>query len=208
MCRIIIFLLIITFFQVKGQNCETYNRNLFKILPSELPDTLNCTDTNGKKQGWWLIYEIKMNPARIPDELEEGEYVESYSFGKYLEDKKIGAWKTVQNVHQIYISRTDSFIYRPGSTTIISGYFEGGWNVEKVTSSDDGRVIELTYQAQDSEFPIQIFCNKDKPTDKQCTVNYRGQSISTFPFENFEIEKELLWISYDRQRKQIDSRKN
>ncbi len=208
MIRSLILFLTITIFQVNGQNCETYKRNLFKLLPSELPDTLNCTDTNGKKQGWWLVYEVKINPARIPDELEAGEYVESYSLGKFLEDRKVGTWKTVQNVHQIFISRTDSFIYEPGSTTIISGYFDGGWNREEVTYSNDGKRMELTHQGADSEFPIQVICDKSMPLDKQCTVNYRGQNITTFSFENFEIEKDFLWTKYVRERNEIDRNKN
>jgi hypothetical protein len=95
--------------QTFSQTCEKYNRKLFHLLPATFPDSINCKDSYGRKQGWWIYYTVQYNPAEIPDVLEKGDYVEDYVYGQYKDDKKIGDWRTIANVHQIYERSIDNY---------------------------------------------------------------------------------------------------
>lgn len=65
------FLQILIFFFLIANVFNSYGQN----------DTLNKTDENGLKQGYWIIY-FTDNPAQIKTE------------GKYISNKKTGVWKT------------------------------------------------------------------------------------------------------------------
>lgn len=94
-----------------SQNCERFNRKLFHMLPAYVPDEINCVDSQGRKQEWWINYKVDYNPTRIPDELDTGFYVDHYSFGKYQNNRKVGNWIGIENGHMIYVSWRDSFWY-------------------------------------------------------------------------------------------------
>lgn len=94
-----------------AQTCEKLDRNLLHFLP-EVPDTINCKDSFGKKHGWWVYYKVLYNDNRYdtPEE-DTGNHVQDYYYGKYKDGRKIGTWKKMNNVHLIYTIRTDSHFY-------------------------------------------------------------------------------------------------
>jgi hypothetical protein len=205
----IIFTMIfsISLLQLFGQSCDSFNRDLFHMLPSEFPDTVNCVDENGHKQGWWLIYKVKYNPIDKPDELEKGDYVERYSYGKYQNNRKVETWKVVENVHLIYECRIDNFFYSKDSTLIKSTYADGGWNETTTFFNSDSTEIKYSHVLPKVEYPLIITCDKKLPNDQQCQTTYRENELKVFPFARFEIEKELLRIDYLRDIKLIDKGK-
>lgn len=191
MDKILILIFSISLFQVHGQNCETFEKVLFHALPDEFPDTINCVDSIGEKQGWWLNYKVKYNEADRPDELEKGDYVERYSFGRYNDNRKVGIWKSVENVHQVYVSRVDSFFYGNDSTIHISNYMDGGRNETKTYFNADSSIIRYTHFLQDMIDSILIECDRELPTEKQCHMTF-GEKEKFFPFERFGVEVERV----------------
>ena len=193
--------------QLCGQNCDSFDRGLFHMLPSEFPDTVNCIDENGHKQGWWLVYKVKYNPIDKPDELAKGDYVERYFYGIYQKNRKIGTWKYVENVHQVYVHRIDSFFYSKDSTIISSEYADGGWNVTKTYFNSDSSIIEYSHLLPREDYALIIKCDQSLPIDKQCKLIYRGEEIKAFPTNRLEIEKTALTINYVRERRLINEKK-
>ena len=177
------------------------------MLPRDFPDTVNCVDKNGHKQGWWLIYKIKFNPADKPDELGKGDYVERYSYGQYNNNRKVGTWKLVENVHQVYERRIDNFYYSKDATLIKSVYSDGGWNETNTYFNSDSTVIRYSHFLPKTDYPLIINCDKKLPIDKQCQLTYREKILKVFPIDRFEIEKELVTINYLREIKLIDKDK-
>ena len=57
---------LITGVNLFGQKCERYDKSLFLMLPKGFPDEINCIDTGGLKQGWWIWYKVEYNPVYIP----------------------------------------------------------------------------------------------------------------------------------------------
>jgi hypothetical protein len=194
------------FFLVLGstisQTCEKYNRKLFHSLPDNLPDSINCKDKLGRKQGWWIYYKVFYNPVDKPDELEKGDYVPDYIYGQYKDDIKIKDWHTVNNVHQIYDQREDEYHYSKDTTLIKSWFAQGGFNESVILYLKDSTIIKSTSLCADEKHPICIECDKKKET---CTMTYRNKFIKVFPFENFASEFERTFFSYGFDKKLIDN---
>lgn len=198
---------LISVFQIYGQKCETFDRELFHMLPEQFPDTVNCVDKNEQKQGWWLIYKIKHNPINIPDELEKGDYVKNYSYGQYKDDRKIETWKLVENVHQVYERKIDRFYYSKDSIVINSAYADQGWHETKTFYNADSSIIQYSHLLPKEKYPIVINCDKTLPTGKGCIMTYRETELKKFPIDRFEIERKFLPFDYLTERKLIDKRK-
>lgn len=193
--------------QAFSQTCEKYNRKLFHSLPDTFPDSINCKDSYGKKQGWWIYYTVQYNPADKPDELEKGDYIQDYIYGQYKEDKKIGDWRTIANVHQIYERRVDNYYYGKDTILIKSGVWDGGWKEAMIYYNSDSTIIKYTISYDKGLRDICIECDKNKkPNSTSCAMTYRKKLIKTFPYDQFEIEldKSNSSLFYGREKAMID----
>ncbi|MCW3075828.1 MAG: hypothetical protein JWO32_437 [Bacteroidetes bacterium] len=187
---IIVFILICG--PTKSQTCEKYNRKLFHSLPDIFPDSINCKDKAGKKQGWWIYYKVLYNPVDKPDELDKGDYVPDYIYGQYKNDAKIGDWHTVKNVHLIYDQRVDKYYYSKDTVRVISEFASGGWFETEILYINDSTIIKSTILRPKDEHKIFFECFKKGDI---CIMTYQKDLIKTFPFADFEIEfeKALYW---------------
>lgn len=186
-----------------SQTCENYNRKLFNSLPDNFPDSINCKDKSGKKQGWWIYYKVQYNPVDKRDQLEKGDYVQDYIYGQYKNDRRVGTWTTVYNVHLISDIREDKYYYSHDTTRVTSWFADGGWNESDIIYTKDSTVIKSTSLSPKEKHPICIECNKK---NKICIMTYRNQTIKKFAFDNFQTEFEKTFFMYDRDKKNIDAR--
>lgn len=199
----IILFLIFSYGLAFSQTCEKYNRKLFHSLPDNFPDSINCKDKLGKKQGWWIYYKVQYNPVDKPDELEKGDYVPDYFYGQYENDIKIDTWHTVMNVHQIYDQREDKYYYSRDTSRVTSWFASGGFSESDIIYINDSTIIKSTSLSPNEKHAICIDCSKKR---KDCVMTYRKEIIKKFPFENFSIEFEKTFFMYDREKKEIDKK--
>lgn len=199
----VLLILILIYSTTFSQTCEKYNRELFTSLPDNFPDSINCKDKSEKKQGWWIYYEVQYNPEYKPDELEKGDYVSDYVYGQYENDLKIGTWRTVRNVHQIYDQREDRYYYSLDTSRVASWFLSGGFNESEIIYIKDSTTIKSTSLSPKEKYPICIDCNK-KSND--CIMTYRKEIIKKISFENFETEFEKTFFMYDREKRSIDGK--
>jgi hypothetical protein len=170
-----------------AQNCEVLDRQLFHALPKEIPKKINCLDSLGNKQGWWVDYSKKHNAIAQPDFLDTGIYVERYSYGLFKNNKKIGTWKLVNNVHLIYEEQESIYIYNNQSSTVHTRFL--GENRDVIMNYNNDSTIIKAYSIFNKERDTICFaCFKLKD---RCTISYKKQYIKTTPFKNldFELEK-------------------
>lgn len=188
-----------------AQKCETFKRELFHDLPKNIPNEINCVDSLGRKQGWWIYYEVQYNPYDKPDVLEKGDYVENYVYGKYKDDKKIGEWITINNVHLIYQLRIDNYAYNNDTIIIKSGFWDGGWKeTTQCYYSGNSKIrYSITYDKGVKDLCIE--CDKSKkPKSNSCKMTYRKKLIKKFPLDQFEIELGKSDFMYNREKAIID----
>lgn len=202
---IVFLLLLVICRQTFSQTCHAFNKNLFHSLPENFPDTINCADEKGNKQGWWIHYDKSYTPKSIPNVSDSGEYVRSYDYGQYKNNIKIGNWTTVMNVHSIYDLRVDNYYYGKDTILIKSGYWAGGWRESTTYYNADSSIIKYKVIYDDGTKDICIECNKRKNKyASSCKMTYRNKFIKTFSYDKFEIEKEECVEMYHLQKKQID----
>jgi hypothetical protein len=202
---LIIVCLIFTHTILIAQRCEDFNKRLFHRLPDSFPDKINCIDSNGYKQGWWINYTLKYNPVDKPDELPKGDYVENYSYGKYQDNMKIGDWISIANVHLIYLTSKENYYYSKDTILITSGFANGGWNESTLYFNADSSIIKSTSLSPNDKFPICIECNKNRLKGKECTMTYRNNKIKEFSYDQFDLEFSRSFIVYIREKKIINN---
>ncbi|MBL7896609.1 MAG: hypothetical protein JNK50_15035 [Bacteroidia bacterium] len=188
--------------QTFSQTCEKYNRKLFHSLPDNFPDSINCKDKSGKKQGWWIYYKVQHQTTNKPDELAKGDYVEDYRYGQYKDDRKVDTWVTVYNVHLISNIREDKYYYSHDTSRVTSWFSEGGWNESDIIYTNDSTVIKSTSLSPKEKHPICIDCDKKY---KICIMTYRNQTIKKFAFDSFQTEFEKTFFMYEHNKKKIDA---
>jgi len=203
---LIIAFFVFTFSITNAQQCEDFDKGLFHMLPDSFPEQINCIDSSGLKQGWWIKYKIENNPIDRPDELTKGNYVDSYSFGKYKDNKKIGDWISIANVHLIFETRRDNYYYSEDTVLITSGFAKGGWNESTLFFNADSSIIISTSLCPDEKFPICIECNKKGLIGQECKMTYRNEKIKEFSYEQFDMEFYGSFIDYTREKNKIDNK--
>lgn len=203
---LIVIFLVFTNIITNAQQCEDFDKGLFHMLPDNFPKQINCIDSSGLKQGWWIKYKIEYNPVDRPDELAKGNYVNDYSYGKYKDNIKIGEWIWIENVHLIYETRIDNYYYSKDTILITSGFGEGGWNETTLYFNSDSSIIKSTSLSPNEKFPICIECNKEGVIGKECTMIYRNEKVKKFPYEQFDMEFHGSFINYKREKKIIDNK--
>ncbi len=186
-----------------AQQCEDFDKGLFHMLPDTFPGKINCSDSNGLKQGWWIDYKIKYIPVDKPEEMAKENYVTNYSYGKYKNNLKIGDWISVANVHLIYETRRDNYYYSK-DTIIITSRFPSGESTLYYNS--DSSIIKSISLCTDEKFPICIECDKKNKIRKECKMIYRNDIIKEFPFDQFDLEFYDSFIGYKREKRMIDNK--
>jgi hypothetical protein len=203
---LIVTILTFTPILVTAQNCEDFDKSLFHMLPDTFPNKINCIDSLERKQGWWINYTLKYNPIDKPDELAKGNYVESYSYGKYKNNLKIGEWISVANAHLVYVLRRDNYYYSEDTVLITSGFANGGWNESTLYFNADSTIIKSTSLSPNEKFPICIECNRNGEKGKECIMTYRNETIKFFSFDHFDMEFYSSFIDYNREKKSINEK--
>lgn len=136
------------------------------ILPFGLfsqNDTLNQVDSEGKKQGYWIIYGKDEPEKRYPA---EGKIAE----GTYKDDRKHGEWK---------------LYYRDGVTVRIKGGFENSRPIGEYETYDiDGKLLR--------KGPI-IYCRGLGCLDTNNKVEYNEFGKTLFYFEDGSVEMECTF---------------
>ena len=209
MIKTLIFTVIFLIFAcalITAQQCEELNENLFHMPLDTFPSNINCVDSLERKQGWWIDYTLKYNSIDKPDELINGGYVKSYSYGKYKDNCKVGEWISVANVHLIYITRKDNYYYADDTILITSGFSRGGWNESELYFNTDSSIIKSISLTPDEKFPICIECNKSGKLRKECTMTYRNEKIKEFSYDQFDFEFYGSFSDYKREKKIISDK--
>lgn len=154
------------------------------MLSDNVPNEINCRDSSGRKQGWWIHYKVEYNPTIRPDYLDSGNYVADYSYGKYKDNKKIGRWVNVNNVHEVYASRIDSFYN--GKDTV--GIYSSGWYFNTVVEYIKDSIIINSKRIEKGD-TIYIFCDKYYGNiNAACRMIYHDKVFKKFPYADFEKE--------------------
>jgi len=200
-----VILSIFSYSSITAQQCEDIDMSLFHMLPDTIPNKINCVDSLGLKQGWWINYTLEYNPIDKPDELAKGDYVENYSYGKYKDNIKIGDWISVANVHMIYITRKDNYYYANDTILVASEFGLGGLNKSTKFFNSDSSIIKSTSLPPDEKYPILIECNKNGVLGKECIMSYRNETIKEFSYDQFDIEFDRSFENYNRDKKVINN---
>lgn len=165
----LILLFLIGTFSAFGQTvltCDTLKES-FPLLPANLPTQINCIDNFGQKQGWWVLY--------------TGEILRKYSYGQYIDDKKIYKWE--------YVS-IEGDVIRVYKTV---NYLDN----DSVSLTTSGQRIIINYNKDSSlvqaiitePYTILIECNKDNASKElNCFMTYEGITLSTFSYDRFDFE--------------------
>jgi hypothetical protein len=201
--RTILIILLLTIGRLTfSQTCDDFNKKLFHSLPKNFPAKINCKDDMGKKQGWWINYKKSYRPKFIPNEGDSGEYVNSYDYGQFKNNFKIGDWTTVMNVHQIFDARVDNYYY--GKDTILIK--SETWTTESTTYYNaDSSIIKYKAIYDKGTKEICIDCNsQNNKLESICKMTYKNKLIKTFPRYKFDVERDICTYSYDFETKQID----
>ncbi len=155
------------------------------MLSTSVPDNINCKDSSGKKQGWWIYYKVDSNPSEIPDVLSVGNYVDRYSYGKYENDKKAGKWTEVFNVHLICERRVDLFYNKKDTVSVYSTFADMGQFESIVDYIKDSSII--TAKRMSNNDTMYIYCNKNNTKKNEaCKMIYHNKTIKKFPYTDFE----------------------
>ncbi|MES2835943.1 MAG: hypothetical protein V4667_00340 [Bacteroidota bacterium] len=173
-----------------AQKCETFNRELFRMLPKDVPNEINCVDSLGRKQGWWIYYNVLFSEEVVFEEKPKGYYVKEYLIGKYISDRKTGEWNTVTQGHMGGLYKKENYFFT--SDTAIYDLWH--WRIveAKISYNKDSTLIKSTIIN-----PIEkdtVFINCDSRTKKlinNCNLYYQNKLISTFP--DFKFDYEFYW---------------
>lgn len=173
---------------LNAQQCETYYGK-----------TINCTDKDSLKQGYWFEYKInkilttdsfKRNPMAIGFHNDEGRADIPLSEGFYKSDKRIGEWKFYKGhfYNDSYLNATSHI-----QTTIFtdSGHFkiiDSFWNFFAKVSNDSNNLEGKIYLKENT---IDVVCK-----DKLCYFYdpYKKSKKQKFPIK--ELEDKLIWLKY------------
>ena len=204
MKHLLAFLMILLSYFGNSQTCENFDRNLFHMLDKQVTNKINCKDSQGLKQGWWINYSTSYNSTYKPDELDTGIYVGSYIYGKYENSKRIGTWKTINNVHLIYALRTTDYYYSKDTILVTASFLDGGINKSRIYYNADSTIIHSSSYLVNGD-TLNIKCEKNN-SPNSCLITYRDNLIKSFPKENFEIELYKTFSDYIREKRIINEK--
>ena len=175
-----------------SQKCDTL-KFTSPFLPSDFPDEVNCLDSLGRKQEWWINFRTRQYDLQSPLSGQPSaiaEVVEDYSYGKYFNDKKIGKWQYAISGCANYIVKTENY-FEDGSHEVIS-------NGSRVRYNSDSSEIECKVEIDPDS--VTILC-KESNLIMACSAIYRGNVIKQFPFKDLEFEIDRLKMFQNKIRK-------
>ena len=196
--NVICLILILLSTSAAAQRCETFNRELFNWLTENVPDKINCIDAKGQKQGWWIYYNVDYNPIRLPDELDSGYYVKDYIYGQYEDNKKIGRWTEVANVHLITERRVDSYYYAKDTVRVrVYNFWHESAIIDYIKDSSIVNYISIEPNLDERRQwdTLQVTCDmRIKDKEQACKMIYQNREKKRFPYSYYlqKIQLELL----------------
>jgi len=200
--RLLFFILLLIPKGAFAQVCESWDRNLFKILPDSIPEFINCIDSNGLKQGWWIYYKVEENLDGSKEDYPKGLYIEKYLLGRYRNHLKLGEWMEVHNVHTIFIASRTRYYYAKDTLLVTKKRFLS--DELSILYNADSSVIKSEVYSRSSNHPVIIDCDKNREVGKECTTTYRGEVLHVFPYELFLLETYVSKEHYDFDKNRID----
>lgn len=205
--KLFLFLLFSTHFCF-AQKCEMFREELFRGLPNDIPNEINCVDSLGRKQGWWIYYEIEQGKdsaeynqngpkCGLSLDINYGDYVSYYKLGKYVDGNKAGRWYEISNRFYSFPSNEENYYY--SKDTILIKYINSHEETTLYFNSDSTIIKSKTiYLDKDS---ICIECRrKNKKTENNCKLYYQNKLMKSFPYKDFEFEFDKIRIGIDRQK--------
>jgi len=197
-----LFYLIFISSQVYSQKYHKFNRELFHLLPNDLPDSINCIDLNGQMQGWWIDYALSYSSGDKSTCVPKGHYVEEYSYGKYKDNRKIGDWRTISNIHFVMETKHENYYYNTDTIIIRTNFFD---YKTILYFNSDSSIVSYTYINRQGQKEICIECDINKiPKDSNCLMTYKSKFIKAFPYNKFETEVYKSSLMYIREKFLID----
>jgi len=183
-------------FNLFGQSCERYDKTLFNMLPDDFPDEINCIDSAGVKQGWWIKYKVEYNPVEMPDNLTKGNFVGSFNYGKYKDGKRIGDWKTINNRHVIYEVENKNYYY--SSDTVLITLTKASLNTKINYFNADSSIMIIT------EPPYTVEFNKNKYGNSICVLKHNNHIIHQMPAKYFDVAIDYADVHLKDKIKKLD----
>lgn len=188
-----------------AQKCETYRKELFRGLPKDIPNEINCVDSLGRKQGWWIYYTIE-NGKDSAEYFQNGpscgtyysDHVSYCKIGRYLDGNKIGIWNEISTHFFGFPLNQESYYY--SKDTVLIKYLTFDEETSVYFNSDSTKVKSKTiyYSTKDS---VCIECRrKNKKKENNCKLYYQNKLIKSFPYKDFEFEFDKTRIGIDRQK--------
>lgn len=187
-----------------AQQCETYAKELFHMLPKDFPKTVNCIDSNNQKQGWWIEYRMLHNPLHGFNIYPRGNYVEAYNYGEYKNDHKIGHWKRVSNVHSIYVADIENY-YLGQDTILITSYNPLRGNVEwtKYYNADSSIICFTKYLNKEGR-QIQLKYNRKLTNDSLYVAEYKGYILRKFELHTIDVVFDQIGLLVGDEMEKVD----
>lgn len=184
---VVVFFTLILTMRVEAQTCSQLEKERYKIpidIPPEHLDQINCVDYTGQKQGYWILYPF-----------DSASVVEWYTIGRYFNDEKVGVWATVQNTHNVYVSKTTEYIRSQDSVGIIV--------IDKplrysIMYSTDSTSIKARCWNQEFSAPFVAECTSND-TLNICKLSYLNQKLSKFPSKQLKSRLISAFGQYERE---------
>lgn len=187
-------------FKGYSQHCDTIPKQLYSLANS-LSTKVNCVDSLGRKQGWWIEYTI--SKFEYKDEfgkLKVGSAIKYYSYGQYFNNKKVDKWSSYTfEGDQVSVETID---FRRDGAIIVK-------RIGSVTEyNSDSSIIKSAIFISPND-TAYINCNKKNLRNiKNCRLTYNDEVINTFSSDQFNIEKFKVEINtYKRQIEKIRNSK-
>ncbi len=187
-----------------AQQCETYAKELFHMLPKDFPKTINCTDSNNQKQGWWIEYRTYPNPVRASHFCSNKNYVDAYNYGEYKNGVKIGDWKRVSNVHSIYVADIENY-HLGKDTTLITSYNPLRGNVEwtKYYNADSSIICFTKYLNKEGR-QIQLKYNRKLTNNSLYVAEYKGHILRKFELHTIDAVFDQIGLLVGDEMEEVD----
>ena len=171
------------------------------MLPSNFPDTVNCVDDEGLKQGSWLIYNsVKPSLNELSPQFEPI-IIETYRYGNFTDGKEIGTWKTVNNQHNVYVVSKKHYSQKLDTIILTNEMIFDGTSVTKTLNNKNSNFISYTRLFENEDYPLRINCEAISSDSITCKLRYKDCLIKTFSRSDFEFEKEVFEINAFREIK-------
>ena len=172
---------------------------LFLIAPlfsvAQNSDTLNVTDAQGQKQGYWIM----THSGNVIPGCADGQKLEE---GRYLNGKKTGAWKMYHCNGRVKCE----MLYREDRSAFVKNYYENGVLREQGTWKNNTWVGDYKYFYENGKTFYDFAFNQDGKREGRQVYYY--QNGNTMYEGNWQDSKEAGVIKEYYEDGSLKSEKN